>query len=267
MVDGIKISDLNPSLTPGLDYSFPAIRNGVTERLSIQQVSELILALVVDGSPDALNTLDELAAALGDDENYAATVTTALAARLKLDGSNAMTGPLDLGGNDVQNAANFVGMIGDFLSTSPPPGWLVLNGAEVSRTTYAALWAFAQSSGMLETEANWLGGAFGQFSDGDGSTTFRLPDHRGEFSRALDGGRGVDVSRALGSLQADSLKSHNHRQRVFYSGTESHIHGGSWSDGGAEASMPNDGLSGSPGHTETPAGPKLDRATSRSFAA
>ena len=34
---------------------------------------------IVDGAPAALNTLNELAAALGDDANYAATITNALA--------------------------------------------------------------------------------------------------------------------------------------------------------------------------------------------
>jgi hypothetical protein len=38
---------------------------------------------VVLGAPAALNTLDELAAALGDDANFASTVTTALDARIQ----------------------------------------------------------------------------------------------------------------------------------------------------------------------------------------
>lgn len=38
---------------------------------------------IIDGAPDALNTLDELAAALNDDENFAATVTASLTTRLK----------------------------------------------------------------------------------------------------------------------------------------------------------------------------------------
>jgi hypothetical protein len=37
---------------------------------------------VIDGAPNALNTLNELAAALGDDENFAGTVTTSLAAKV-----------------------------------------------------------------------------------------------------------------------------------------------------------------------------------------
>mgnify|MGYP000724988444 FL=1 len=40
------------------------------------------VAALVTGAPAAMNTLDELAAALGDDANYAATITTALAGKV-----------------------------------------------------------------------------------------------------------------------------------------------------------------------------------------
>ena len=46
---------------------------------------------VIASAPAALDTLDELAAALGDDANYAATITTALAAKAPL-ASPALTG-------------------------------------------------------------------------------------------------------------------------------------------------------------------------------
>jgi hypothetical protein len=78
---GIKISELPASLTPALDYSFPASRDGVTEKLTIQQVADLVTALIVDGSPSSLDTLNELAAALADDANFATTITNALAAK------------------------------------------------------------------------------------------------------------------------------------------------------------------------------------------
>jgi len=45
---------------------------------------------------------------------------------------------------------------------------------------------------------------------GDGSTTFNLPDLRGEFVRGFDDGRGVDTGRTMGSTQAQSYQSHNH---------------------------------------------------------
>lgn len=64
-----------------------------------------------------------------------------------------------------------------FPGTTPPPGWLAETGALLSRAVYPDLWAFAQSSGMLVTEAQWQGASAEQvkFSGGDDSTTFRLP--------------------------------------------------------------------------------------------
>lgn len=81
-----------------------------------------------------------------------------------------------------------------FAANSPPSGFLKANGAAVSRTTYAALFAV-------------IGTTFGA---GDGSTTFNLPDLRGEFIRGWDDSRGVDSARVFGSAQADELESHSH---------------------------------------------------------
>ncbi len=83
------------------------------------------------------------------------------------------------------------GAVMHFAMTTPPTGWLKANGAAVSRTTYTALFAA-------------IGTTFGA---GDGSTTFNLPDLRGEFVRGYDDGRGVDSGRAFGSSQADALQN------------------------------------------------------------
>jgi hypothetical protein len=87
------------------------------------------------------------------------------------------------------------GTVAYIAASSAPAGWLKANGAAVSRTTYAALFAV-------------IGTTFG---DGDGSTTFNLPDLRGEFVRGWDDSRGVDSGRAFGSAQADAFKSHLHQ--------------------------------------------------------
>ena len=79
------------------------------------------------------------------------------------------------------------------LSTAPT-GYLKANGAAVSRTTYATLFAA-------------IGTTFGS---GDGSTTFNLPDLRGEFLRAWDDGRGVDSGRSINTAQSAAFASHNH---------------------------------------------------------
>jgi microcystin-dependent protein len=78
-----------------------------------------------------------------------------------------------------------------FAGSTPPEGYLECDGAALSRTAYAALYAA-------------IGTAFGA---GDGSTSFNLPDLRGEFVRGWDHGRGVDAGRALGSAQADALQN------------------------------------------------------------
>lgn len=75
-----------------------------------------------------------------------------------------------------------------------PTGYLKANGTAISRTTYSALFAA-------------IGTTYGA---GDGSTTFNLPDLRGEFIRGWDDGRGIDTSRVFGSNQAESIGPHNH---------------------------------------------------------
>lgn len=201
MVDGIKISALPAVQSPSLAYEIPAILNGATERLSVQQVANLVTALIVNGSPAALDTLKELATALGNDANFATTVNNAIAARLKKDGTEAMSGPLNLGGNELKRASNLVGMVAMFVGTTPPAGWIKLNGATLTRASYPDLWAYAQASGSIVAEASWAANS-GKFSTGNTTTTFRIPDLRGEFPRFWDDARGVDSGRALGVTQA-----------------------------------------------------------------
>lgn len=86
------------------------------------------------------------------------------------------------------------GGIGLFGMSTAPSGWLKANGAAVSRTTYSTLFAV-------------IGTTFGI---GDGSTTFNVPDLRGEFIRGWDDARGVDSGRALGSWQDYQMTYHGH---------------------------------------------------------
>ncbi|MFI8645949.1 phage tail protein [Pseudomonas iridis] len=109
-----------------------------------------------------------------------------------------------------------VGVLGYFFRTTAPAGWLKANGAAVSRTAYASL--FAE-----------IGTTFGS---GDGLTTFNLPDVRGEFVRGLDDGRGVDTGRALHAAQGDDNKAHGHTGTIS-SEAHSHTLTGSTASGGA----------------------------------
>ena len=58
------------------------------------------IAALVDSSPAAMDTLNELAAALGDDANFSTTVTNSIATKLALAGGT-MSGNIAMGGNDI----------------------------------------------------------------------------------------------------------------------------------------------------------------------
>lgn len=63
------------------------------------QIGSQITAAVnaaIDGAPGALDTLNELAAALGDDASFSTTVTTALGNRLRYDAAQSLTTPQQL---------------------------------------------------------------------------------------------------------------------------------------------------------------------------
>ena len=128
-----------------------------------------------------------------------------------LKGDTGATGPQGPQGNPAIFPA---GAVLFFAMNAAPAGWRVCDGSLVSRVTYAALFAA-------------IGTIYGA---GDGATTFKLPDLRGEFIRGFDGGRGVDGGRVVGSGQSDEIKSHQHIADVPYStggdGYESYRLGG-----------------------------------------
>ncbi len=119
------------------------------------------------------------------------------------DGSVAMTGDLDFGGQKGVNAAD--GTASDDLATvgqvnaaatpigatmpwfgpatSIPSGWVKLDGAAISRTTYAALYAI-------------LGTTWGV---GDGSTTFNLPDARVNYVKGANADGDLGAASGSGS--------------------------------------------------------------------
>lgn len=112
-------------------------------------------------------------------------------------------------------AAVPTGAVVQFPATTAPSGYLIANGQLVSRTTYAYLWAFAQSSGNLISDSLWTSNSqYGSFSEGDGTTNFRLPQYGGYFLRSLDNGNGIDPGRAIGTTQQNQNQSHTHSASV-----------------------------------------------------
>ena len=73
-----------------------AIDADVFDRYTKAEVDQAIADLI-DGSPDTLNTLNEIAAAIADDSNYFTTINNALATKANLAGGNTFTGDQDFG--------------------------------------------------------------------------------------------------------------------------------------------------------------------------
>ncbi|MCE5274869.1 MAG: tail fiber protein [Deltaproteobacteria bacterium] len=107
--------------------------------------------------------------------------------------------------NAKRSAQVPAGIVEWMAASTAPVGWLKCNGANVSRTAYAALFAAVGTT----------------FGAGNGTTTFNLPDLRSEFIRGWDDGRGVDSGRTFGSAQADALESHTHTVRLRSCGSGS----------------------------------------------
>lgn len=122
------------------------------------------------------------------------------------------------------------GEVSFFARSTAPTGWLKANGAAVSRTAYADLFAA-------------IGTTYGK---GDGFTTFNLPDLRGVFLRGWDDGRGVDGGRSLGTVQAGAIQLHGHA--ASSTSTGSHGHTGSANPNGSHNHGASSGVGGRHSH-------------------
>ena len=87
-----------------------------------------------------------------------------------------------------------VGTILAHAANTPPTGFLECNGSNISRSTYATLFSAISTT----------------FGVGDGSSTFALPDLRGQFIRGWANTGSTDASRVFGSTQTDQNKNHTH---------------------------------------------------------
>lgn len=233
-------------------------------RMMMQRVKELLADLggitVVTGSANVLNfTAKSAIAAYADGIRFAfrAASDNAAAATFNVNAVGAkpilkftLDGEAQLGAGEIQAgciyeviySAALSGGTGAWLILNPtqqqitpgimapngsdvvPAGWLECDGSAVSRTTYANLFAV-------------IGTKWGA---GNGTTTFNLPETRGEFIRGWDHGRGIDAARTFGSAQAGMVGPHTHT--ITDPGHE-HNERGSGSPGGTITSQFSNALS------------------------
>lgn len=217
--------------------------------------------------------------------------------------------------NQPANQDTPVGTILSLGMNTPPAGWLKCNGANISRTAYARLFAAlvksavatisiatpavvtwnnhgrsandpvkftttgALPTGLIAGTTYYVvgssittntfqvsatpGGAaiatsgtqsgthtaiHAPWGDGDGSTTFTMPDLRGEFLRGWDDARGIDGNRVFGSSQLDAMQGHKHTLAAAGNTNNGAGSGGLFSSGGGTdvGSPITDGTNGTP---------------------
>ncbi|MFY8526440.1 phage tail protein [Klebsiella pneumoniae] len=160
------------------------------------------IAALVGSSPEALDTLNELAAALGNDPNFATTVTNSLAGKMDKSAN----------GSDIENVSVFLQNLG----LGEMPIIAKYGSPMIGELVH---WPMQQMPQEIWTDMRmefipYMAQSF------DGSKypllaqlhpSLRLPaDMRGEFVRGWDNGRGINTGQQLMSWSADLFKSHNH---------------------------------------------------------
>ncbi|ENQ9434520.1 phage tail protein [Escherichia coli] len=199
---------INNALALKAPLSSPALTGTPTAPTAAQSVNNTqiattafvksAIAAMVGSAPAALDTLNELAAALGNDPNFATTMLNALSGKQPLD--ITLT---NLSGKDVAGLLTYLGLGEGAPAIGVPFFWpsaampntvidswssmvfLKFNGAKFSATDYPVLAKVFPS--------------------------LVLPEARGDFIRIWDDGRGVDSGRALLSAQSDDFKTHEHK--------------------------------------------------------
>ncbi|HBA4352095.1 TPA: phage tail protein [Escherichia coli] len=176
----------SPTFTGTPTAPTPANRDN-SKKLATTEFVAKALAALAGSAPETLDTLKELADALGNDPNFATTVLNKLAEKLAKDQHGA----------DIPDPALFVKNLGlgegsalpvgvpvPWPSATPPTGWLKCNGAAFSAEEYPEL------AKVYPTN--------------------KLPDLRGEFIRGWDDGRGIDTGRSILSIQGYATEDHAH---------------------------------------------------------
>lgn len=245
----IKISQLTAATSASGTQEFEVNDSGTSKKVTGSQIKTyvkdgLVVSDITDLTATAseLNILDGVTATTAE-LNILDGVTTSTAELNFVDGVTSAIQP-QLDAKAATSAGVPSGAVAHFAMNTAPTGWLKANGAAVSRTTYATLFAA-------------IGTTFGV---GDGSTTFNLPDLRGQFTRNWADNGSIDSGRAFGSTQTDAYQGHWHSVTIpALSNTQVGRDGGGGSgsgnlraDGAPDVNYPfatfpsSDGVNGTP---------------------
>lgn len=171
---------------------------------SLLETLQQSLAALTNGAPDGLNTLSAVASALGGNPNFSATIANEISgikttlsnltsgAPGTLDSFNELAAAL---GDDPNFATTILGELASlktkvaqadpigrpilWITRTPPPNHLFLQGQDLLRSSYPKLMAFVNDNASDIYDPT--GAEKGKFRPGSSSATFRLPDMRDRY--------------------------------------------------------------------------------------
>ena len=159
--------------------------------------AQLKIAEIVDSAPGTMDTLNELAAALGDDPNFATTTANNIAGKLSLAGGT-MAGDIDGAGNkvlfanmyaqlaDLPSATTYHGMFAHVHATGA--GYFAHAGNWVQLANYTDLSPYLPTANLntnIDLHLNQAGATSGQILSWDGSDYAWVADQTGGGSQNL----------------------------------------------------------------------------------
>lgn len=230
LATSIGTGDTVISLSPGTGSKFPSVGANQHFYATIFNTNNVLeIVKVVDRSTDTI-TVERgqegtTAKAWNPGDLLELRLTAAGISEL-VSYIDALSAQIENMSDEITNLSSSLVPPGSILALSTstvPTGYLEAAGQNVSRNTYAALFAV-------------IGTLYGS---GDGTSTFTLPDYRGRFMRGWNHGSGFDpdaVTRTggdtVGSTQADAIKAHKHDMDM---GLQGIAEGGAWAWGDREA--------------------------------
>lgn len=146
--------------------------NTVTDRIASA------VSAVIDGAPELLDTLNELAAAIGDDEDFITTVTNSIAEKVAKSG-DTMTGFLTLSGDPTAALHAVTKQYVDNLETLEPGGTTGQVLAKASNTNFDVEWVDVSTELGGLTDVDLTGVADGDAIIYDSATSSWIPGEAG----------------------------------------------------------------------------------------
>lgn len=239
-VDGVDVAGLNTAVS-GLSSGSGALTNGVTAttqsqgdnstKVATTAYTDTAVANLVDSSPGALNTLNELAAAINDDANFSTTVNNNIATKMPLAGGEFtgnvtcenITPDADSSRNLGTNSVRFANVYADnFVGAGNN-----LTGIEAFVTGMILLWSGA---------ANAIPSGF-VLCDGNNST----PDLRDRF--VVGAGNSYNVGATGGAstvtLSTSQIPAHGHSGNAHSHSADFGSHTHSFSGSGSSSHTHN----------------------------